>query len=108
MICDTRYSKSCGGISEDYENVWQGEPVPYLRSIKDYKNDKTPFCSSKKIDESFLKNYIGNVDENGKYYRWQISLSKKGIIKNIYKNVVTKEIRGNVDSRIKKITSSIR
>ena len=26
-------------------------------------------------------------------------------IKNIYKNVVTKEIRGNVDSRIKKITS---
>ena len=90
MICDARYSKSCGGISEDYENVWQGEPVPYLRSINDYINDKTPFCSSKKIDESFLKNYIGNVDENGKYYRWQIALSKKGIIKNIYKTLKIK------------------
>ena len=55
MICDARYSKSCGGISEDYENVWQGEPVPYLRSINDYINDKTPFCSSKKIDESLTE-----------------------------------------------------
>ncbi|MFB3897351.1 MAG: SpoIID/LytB domain-containing protein [bacterium] len=34
-ICDTRYSKSCGGISENFENVWQDTPYPYLRAIVD-------------------------------------------------------------------------
>ena len=34
-ICDTRYSKSCGGISEHNDNVWDTEPKPYLRGIFD-------------------------------------------------------------------------
>ncbi|MCX7919594.1 MAG: SpoIID/LytB domain-containing protein [bacterium] len=34
-ICDTRYSKSCGGISENFENVWQDTPFPYLSYIID-------------------------------------------------------------------------
>lgn len=34
-ICDARYSKSCGGISENFENVWQDTPYPYLRAIVD-------------------------------------------------------------------------
>jgi peptidoglycan hydrolase-like amidase len=34
-ICDARYSKSCGGISENFENVWQDTPIPYLCSIVD-------------------------------------------------------------------------
>ena len=40
-ICDARYSKSCGGITESYENVWGGETIPYLSSVPDspdYKN----------------------------------------------------------------------
>lgn len=34
-ICDARYSKSCGGISENFENVWQDTPYPYLQAIVD-------------------------------------------------------------------------
>jgi SpoIID/LytB domain protein len=34
-ICDARYSKSCGGISEAFENSWEDIPVPYLRPISD-------------------------------------------------------------------------
>ena len=34
-ICDTRYSKSCGGISENFENVWQEVRIPYLTAIID-------------------------------------------------------------------------
>ena len=35
QICDTRYSKSCGGISENNENVWNEPPKPYLRAVFD-------------------------------------------------------------------------
>ena len=38
-ICDARYSKSCGGISESFENVWEPVRYEYLSSIVDYKFD---------------------------------------------------------------------
>ncbi|MCZ7384910.1 MAG: SpoIID/LytB domain-containing protein, partial [Candidatus Methanoperedens sp.] len=34
-ICDARYSKSCGGISENFEHVWQDIKIPYLQAIID-------------------------------------------------------------------------
>jgi len=36
-VCDTRYSKSCGGISEAFENVWEPVKYDYLSSVIDYK-----------------------------------------------------------------------
>ena len=36
-VCDTRYSKSCGGITENNENVWNTVAKAYLRSIVDSK-----------------------------------------------------------------------
>jgi peptidoglycan hydrolase-like amidase len=29
-VCDARYSKSCGGMSEDYRAAWQDLDIPYL------------------------------------------------------------------------------
>jgi stage II sporulation protein D len=29
-ICDTRYSKICGGIMEGYHNVWENRDIPYM------------------------------------------------------------------------------
>ena len=34
-ICDARYSKSCGGISECFENVWEPVHHPYLEKVID-------------------------------------------------------------------------
>ncbi len=34
-ICDARYSKACGGLTEDFATAWQETPVPYLVSITD-------------------------------------------------------------------------
>jgi len=34
-ICDARFSKACGGMTELYENCWEGIPVPYLQSVMD-------------------------------------------------------------------------
>lgn len=34
-ICDARFSKCCGGITESFENVWEPRPHPYLKAIYD-------------------------------------------------------------------------
>lgn len=37
IICDTRYSKCCGGMSEGFENIWEPVKHNYLAPIVDYK-----------------------------------------------------------------------
>ena len=34
-ICDARYSKACGGLTEDFATAWDYKRVPYLTSISD-------------------------------------------------------------------------
>lgn len=34
-ICDARFSKCCGGITERFENTWEPVPHPYLERIYD-------------------------------------------------------------------------
>ena len=80
MICDTRYSKSCGGVSENNENVWDMEPKPYLRGVFDggekelpdltdttnftewLKNSHGCYCSNNYVNDEELKQYLGSVD----------------------------------------------
>ena len=95
QICDTRYSKSCGGISENNENVWDESPKPYLRSVFDAPSEVIPdlsnnqeletwitdppdcYCGKKYINEEELKKYIGKVDKKGTYFRWKIHYTQK-------------------------------
>lgn len=93
-ICNARYSKCCGGITESYENVWGGEPIPYLSSISDnpqpndnlmttndyesFINSSPPaFCNEKYVNPSDIQKYLGKVDISDSYYRWNISYSQK-------------------------------
>ena len=39
-ICDTRYSKSCGGITEEYRAAWENKDVPYLSSVYDGNGER--------------------------------------------------------------------
>ncbi len=93
-ICDTRYSKSCGGISENNENVWDEKPKPYLRGVFDgeqnaipdlknlkeienwIKTDPECYCSDKCVKPEDLKKYIGKIDKIGNYFRWEFTYSK--------------------------------
>jgi SpoIID/LytB domain protein len=34
-VCDARYSKACGGLTEDFRTAWEDRDVPYLTSISD-------------------------------------------------------------------------
>jgi len=100
-ICDARYSKSCGGVMEKFENLWEDTPLPYMQNIPDAKEiidiDLTKeqemkkwvnsmpstFCSPHYIPENQLKKYLGNVDEEGKYFRWTIKTSQQELVENI-------------------------
>ena len=89
QICDSRYSKSCGGVSENNENVWNEKPKGYLRarydgedsSIPNFKNPEAIqkwftsqpdcYCNNTYVNNQELKKYIGKVDNQGNYFRWE-------------------------------------
>lgn len=89
-ICDARFSKCCGGVSEEYEYCWDNNHKPYLLSIVDNaplgtapKIDLTDeavarewilsspeaFCNTK--DATVLGQVLNNYDqETQDFYRW--------------------------------------
>jgi stage II sporulation protein D len=96
-ICDARYSKSCGGIMESFATIWDGKELDYLQNLPDISSEKADlypkisdqksaiawiddnpeaYCSPDTVKEETLSQYLGNVDEDGKYYRWQIEYSQ--------------------------------
>ncbi len=98
-ICDTRYSKCCGGITETYENVWEPIEISYLKSVIDYKyepeNYTLDFTDEKKArkwilgnpnsycntsDKKILTQILVDYDrETIDFYRWRIEYSQKEI-----------------------------
>ena len=103
-ICDTRYSKSCGGISENNENVWYDNPKGYLRgvfdgcgNIPDFSDEEQLnrwifepqdcYCNNEYVSKSELKRFLGSVDEEGDYFRWEITYSNEQLTKIINKKL---------------------
>ena len=110
-ICDTRYSKSCGGISENNENVWGDNPKEYLRAVFDSRGGSIPdfsdeeqlnkwifeppdcYCNNKYISKNELKRFLGSVDESGDYFRWEITYSNEQLTK-----IINKKLNESFDS----------
>jgi SpoIID/LytB domain protein len=46
-VCDARFSKCCGGVVEEYRNVWDDREVPYLVSLPDIDDSGTVYCDTK-------------------------------------------------------------
>ena len=104
-IVDARYSKSCGGVMERYENLWDNNPKEYMQNKTDANfelaTDLTredifnkwvnsipaTFCSPHFIKEEELHGYLGNVDESGKYFRWTIETTQEELTANINRNL---------------------
>jgi len=98
-ICDARYSKSCGGISETFENCWAPEHYPYLTKVIDNPTEpagfeldltveanaenwirKNPeaFCNTN--DKKVLAQVLNNYDqETTDFYRWKVEYSQAEI-----------------------------
>lgn len=82
-ICDTRYSKSCGGITENFENVWENKLIPYLKSIKDCNERNEDYCNPNYFKDFSISNYIGSVDEDSEYYRWKFEVDTSYVISHL-------------------------
>ncbi len=50
-ICDTRYSKACGGRTERFETAWEDQPIPYLTSVSDSSLFHPPIETEKEAKE---------------------------------------------------------
>ena len=59
-VCDTRYSKCCGGITESFENVWEAVKHRYLDSVIDYKYEPEIYKVEFSKEENARKWILGN------------------------------------------------
>ena len=60
-ICDTRYAKICGGITEVFSTCWDDYDHYYLPSIEDKMGDTNSTFTSR-LDEKSTKKFIDNSD----------------------------------------------
>ena len=64
-ICDARFSKCCGGQTEEFQYCWEDTPKPYLVSVED------PFCNTS--DKAVLSQVLNDYDqETNDFYRWTV------------------------------------
>jgi len=98
-VCDARFSKSCGGVAETFENVWEPEVHPYLQAIID--NPQAPagfnldltnenaaenwirsapeaFCNTH--NKQVLSQVLNDYDqETTDFYRWKVTYAQQVI-----------------------------
>jgi SpoIID/LytB domain protein len=92
-ICDARYSKCCGGITEEFDTAWDDKQFPYLESISDASilyppirteeeastwilSDPEAYCHTK--DEGLLEKMLPGSDRETKnFFRWRIEYSRE-------------------------------
>ncbi|HOG15909.1 MAG TPA: SpoIID/LytB domain-containing protein [Syntrophales bacterium] len=48
-VCDARYSKACGGMTECFETAWDDRSVPYLQSVADAPGPFAPLRTEEEV-----------------------------------------------------------
>ena len=73
-VVDARFSKCCGGITEEYETCWDDTRHPELSSVSDLDADGHPFCDTH--DDGLLHTILNNYDTvTHDFYHWRVSYS---------------------------------
>ena len=68
-ICDTRFSKCCGGQTEEFQYCWENTPKPYLTSVP------CPYCDTN--DRHVLSQVLNDYDqETPDFYRWTVKYTQ--------------------------------
>ena len=113
-ICDARFSKCCGGATEEFEYCWEDKHYPYLTSIRDAEEEenlsfpdltkeaeaehwirKAPksFCDTH--DKKILSQILNNYDqETTDFYRWKVRYTQTELAELIRTN--TKSDYGDI------------
>ncbi len=103
-ICDARFSKCCGGLTENFENVWEPLRHRYLTKVVDsesgdttcvdlrieeeaetwIRNKPQAFCNTN--DKKILSQVLPGFDQaTSDFYRWKVAYSQKEIAEIIKK-----------------------
>jgi SpoIID/LytB domain protein len=73
-ICDARFSKCCGGVTEEFQYCWENIPKPYLVSVKD------PYCNTN--DKAILSQVLNDYDlETNDFYHWTVEYTTEELTK---------------------------
>jgi stage II sporulation protein D len=84
-ICDARFSKSCGGLTERYASAWEDEDIPYLESVQDsaaqsrsddpetwIRSAPPAYCNMD--DTDLLARVLPGFDQETRdFYRWRVA-----------------------------------
>jgi len=106
-ICDARFSKCCGGVTEEFQYCWENTPKRYLASIRDQvseerrmkredsislhaslqdeataeawiRSNPPAFCNTQ--DKKILSQVLNDYDqETADFYRWKVTLSQEKV-----------------------------
>ena len=70
-VCDARFSKCCGGKTEDYAIAWDDQRIPYLISFEDSANGGKHYCDTNYA--ALLSLILPNFDQETRdFYRWRV------------------------------------
>lgn len=104
-ICDTRFSKCCGGVTEEFQYCWEPIQYPYLKASVDNMNEAKEelpdltdeknaekrirtspdaFCNTS--DKKILSQVLNDYDrETSDFYRWKVEYSQKELADLIFR-----------------------
>ena len=69
-LCDARFSKCCGGQTEEFQYCWENIKKPYLVSVSD------PFCHTS--DRRILSQVLNDYDqETPDFYEWTVEYTQE-------------------------------
>ena len=103
-ICDARFSKCCGGVTEEFQYCWEDTPKNYLSSVRDIiqgvksvgsaapaplpslqdeaaaeawiRSNPPAFCNT--TDKKILSQVLNVYDqETADFYRWKVTLTQE-------------------------------
>ena len=94
-ICDARFSKCCGGMTEEFQYCWENTPKSYLTSVRDLvlgvvnsslqdeaaaeawiRSNPPAYCNT--TDKKVLSQVLNDYDqETADFYRWKVTLTQE-------------------------------
>lgn len=108
-VCDARFSKCCGGATEEFEYCWEDKHYPYLSAVRDTEKEeyrplpdltkeeeaehwirKAPksFCDTHDI--KILSQILNHYDqETTDFYRWKVRYTQEELAELIRTNTKT-------------------
>ena len=70
-ICDARYSKCCGGVTENFSTCWEDRDIPYLVTVKDSPGKgRKAYCNTR--SRRILSQVLNDFDlETEDFFEWE-------------------------------------